>query len=310
MPVTFEQAFRAKAIRSGGWVNVPAFECPDLEGRVFWPDMPWHRPVSEFRVDEMRTAMLQDLSFAVKARCGFAEEGNTRHGVPYQLVDDVELLTRVWPINWLKGLATKAPLPPVVARFGDPTGFLGDSQWCGVDLSGPDPVLWEVGALGESLRPWVRGKVWQGRKVTRSDTGRPFGESDAVTASRIPLLALLPRPEELLAGRVPRALGISLPSAPRFHFPARGTDGMHPSLPIEYGDRLALTPETAQRARAKAPNIETVAVVNALEEFGAVAADRTMLEIDADANLRIVMDPRIDVQLPDLSIADFVQLAA
>ncbi len=300
MPVTFERAFRAKAIRSGGWVNVPAFECPDLEGRVFWPDMPWHRPAAEFRVDELRTAMLRDLGFAVKARCGFGQ--NVRHGVPYQLVGTRS--TQVWPISLFGGRGWRVPLPSTVTRFGDPTGFLGDSQWCGVDLSGPDPVLWEAGACG------VGWRGWQARKVTRSDTGRPFGESDAVTASRIPLLALLPRPEELLAGRVPRALGISLPSAPRFHFPARGTDGLHPSLPIEYGDRLALTPEAAQRCRALAPNIETVAVVNALEEFGAYAADRTMLEIDADANLRIPMDPRIDVRLPDVSIADFVQLAA
>jgi hypothetical protein len=298
MPVTFDQAYRAKAIRSGGWKNVPALPCPDLGGRVFWPDMPWHRPIGDLEVDTVRSRMLLELGFRIRCRTSFYD--NVRSGTPYQLVDGVRA-TQVWPVSLFGGLGWRTPLPPVVARFGDPTGFLGDSQWLGVDLSGPNPVLWEAAALG------VGWRGWQARKVTRSDTGRPFAESDAATASKIPMLALMPRPEEMLAGHIPRALAITGPASPRWHWPARFSDGLHPSLPIEYGDRLGLRPETAQRLRAKAPNIETVAIVNALEEYGGIYTDRTMTEIDAAGNTRLPMDPRINVQIADgdLSIADF-----
>lgn len=300
MPSTFDQAFRAKAIRSGGWVNVPPFPCPDLGGRVFWPDMPWHLPAGELDVDVTRTKVLAEVDVAIRAKSSFRD--NVRGGTPYQLVDGLAM-TKVWPVSLFGGLGWKAPLPPVVARFGDPTGFLSDSQWLGIDLSGPNPILWEAAPLGLSWRGW------QANKVTRSDTGRPFAESSAVTASKIPMLALMPRPEELCAGHVPRALAVSLPSSPRFHWPARFSDGLHPSHPIEYGDRLVLDPRRAEQLRAAAPNVETVAVVNALEEFGAYAADRTMREIDAAGNIRLPMHPGLNVQVPDgdggLRLADF-----
>lgn len=306
MPVTFDQAFRPKAIRSGGWANVPPFPCPDLGGHVFWPDMPWHQPAAGLEIDRIRTAMLAEVDVPISAKSGFAD--NVRKGTPYQRVDGMPM-TRVWPNNWLGGTATKAPLPPVVARFGDPTGFLSDSQWVGIDLSGEHAVLWEAGACGPSWRPWA-GNVWQARKVYRSDTGQPFEKSSASTASGIPMLALMPRPEELLAGRIPRALAVSLPSANRFHWPASGTDGKHPSHPIEYGDRLLLLPERAAELRAASPNIETVAVIDALEEFGGYAADRTHLEIDSPGNLRLPMHPGLNVQVPDgddgLRLVDFV----
>lgn len=306
MPSTFDQAFRPKAIRSGGWEHVQPFPCPDLGGRVFWPDMPWHRPAAGLEVDEIRTAMLAEVDVPIRGASGFAD--NVRKGTPYQLVDGVRP-TRVWPNNWLGGGPTLTPLPPIVARFGDPTGFLSDSQWVGIDLSGPNPILWEAGACGPSWRPWA-GNVWQARRVYRSDTGLPFEKSSSATASGIPMLALMPRPEELLAGRVPRALAVSLPSAPRFHWPARGTDGKHPSHPIEYGDRLVLLPESADRLRSLAPNVETVTAVDALEEFGGYAADRTHLEIDSPGNLRLPMHPGLNVQIPDgehgLRLTDFV----
>lgn len=298
MPVTFDQAFRAKAIRSGGWQNVPPLPCPDLGGRVFWPEMPWHQPIADMPVDSVRSKMLRDLAFKIRCRSTF--HANVRSGTPYQLVDGVRP-TQVWPVSLFGGVGWRTPLPGVVARFGDPTGFLGDSQWLGVDLSGPNPVLWEAAALG------VGWRGWQARKVTRSDTGRPFSESDASTASKIPMLALMPRPEELKAGRVPRALAMTGPASPRWRWPARFSDGLHPSLPIEYGDRLGLLPEAAQRLRAKAPNTETLAIVNAFDEYGAIYTDRTMLEIDADGNTRLPMAPDINVQIPDgdLTIADF-----
>jgi hypothetical protein len=301
MPTTVDAAYRAKARRGGGGANVPPLPCPDLGGRVFWPDMPWHLPAAGLEVDEIRTAMLAEVDVPIRARSTFRD--NVRSGTPYQLVDGMPL-TKVWPVGLFDGLGWKVPLPPVVTRFGDPTGFLSDSQWLGIDLSGEHAVLWEAGTLG------VGWRGWQARRVWRSDTGRPFEESGAATASRIPMLALMPRPEELLAGRIPRALAVSLPSSPRWHWPARFSDGLHPSHPIEYGDRLVLPPERAAELRAVAPNIETVAIIDALEEFGAYAADRTMREIDAAGNIRLPMAPGIDVQVLDgeggLRLADFV----
>lgn len=307
MPITFEAAFRNRAIQLGGWEYVQPFPCPDLEGRVFWPEMPWHRPVAGLEVDKIRTAMLEEVDVPISAKSGFAD--NVRKGTPYQLVDGMPM-TKVWPNNWLGGGPTLTPLPRIVARFGDPTGYLSDSQWVGIDLSRDYPILWEAGACGPSWRLWA-GNVWQARRVSRSDTGLPYERSSASTSSGIPMLALMPRPEELFSGYIPRALAISLPSSPRFHWPARGSDGQHPSHPIEYGDRLALTPEAAERLRKKAPNIESLAVVNCLEEFGGYAADRTHLKIDSPGNMRLPMHPGLNVQVPDgpeegLRLMDFV----
>jgi hypothetical protein len=241
-PRTFFEAFAALARAAGSWAAVPPLECPDLGPLKFWPDMPWHQRADELEVDELRTAMLAEVDVPVRCRTGISP-GNVRAGTPYQRVDG-RPLHRVWPVRLLDGLGWRIPLPAIVARFGDPTGFLGDSQHVSIDVG--RTTIHEVGALG------VGWRGWQARNYRRSDYSRPFDESSSATAGGIPLLAGLARREELDAGLIEHALLISGPASGRHRWPARGSDGQHPSHPLEYGDRLVLREDVADRAPRRA----------------------------------------------------------
>lgn len=294
-PRTFFEAFSARARAAGSWAAVPPLACPDLGSLKFWPDMPWHQRADELEVDELRTAMLAEVDVLVRCKTGLSA-GNVREGTPYQRVDG-RPLHRVWPVRLLDGLGWRIPLPAIVARFGDPTGFLGDSQHVSIDVG--RTTIHEVGALG------VGWRGWQARNYRRSDYSRPFDESSSATAGRIPLLAGLPRPEELAAGYIPRALLLSGPASGRHRWPARGSDGQHPSHPLEYGDRLVLLPEVADELLGELDDVPSRAVVECLRDFGAHLNDRTGLELDSPANIRLTMHQGLELNVPGLRYTSF-----
>ncbi len=293
-PRTFYEANIVTARARGSWAAVPALPCPDLEGLVLWPEMPWHDRADELEVDELRTAMLAEVDVPVRCRLGIYD--NVRAGTPYQRVDGIPT-HHVWPVNLFAGLGWQVPLPPVVARFGDPTGFLSDSQHVSIDVA--RTTIHELGAAG------VGWRGWQARNYRRSNYSRPFAESSATTAGGIPLLAGLPRPEELLAGYIPRALLLSGPASPRWHYPARFSDGQHPSHPLEYGDRLVLRPEVAELLLAELVDVPSRAIVECLRDFGAFLNDRTGLELDSPANLRLPMHQGLELNVPGLRYTSF-----
>ena len=294
-PRTFFEAFAALARAAGSWAAVPPLVCPDLGPLKFWPDMPWHQRADELEVDEIRTAMLAEVDVPVRCKTGLSA-GNVRAGTPYQRVDG-RPLHRVWPVRLLDGLGWRIPLPSIVARFGDPTGFLGDSQHVSIDVG--RTTIHEVGALG------VGWRGWQARNYRRSDYSRPFSESSSATAGGIPLLAGLARREEFAAGVIEHALLISGPASGRHRWPARGSDGQHPSHPLEYGDRLVLREDVAEELLAELDDPNSRAVVVCLRDYGAHLNDRTGLEIDASANIRLVMDRDVDVDVPGLRYTSF-----
>lgn len=289
MPRTYEEAFKLKAQRVG-WVGVPPLECPDLGGLVLWPEQPWH--VNAGPVDHLRSAMLEQVDADVLCRTSMYK--NVRTGVPYQLVNGVRG-TQVWPIRLLDGLGRKLPLPDIMTRVGDPLGSKGDLQWFGIDTA--KRKLYEASSIGKGWRGWQAGTMLE------IAYDRPFSESRSVCAGRIPMLALLPRPEEMLAGYIPTALAMVGPASPRFHAPARASDGLFPDHPIEYGDRFVLDHDAAERALARVENIESAAVVNCLREGskGAIFNDRT----GPHYSFRLPVDPRISVQVPGLRLSDF-----
>jgi len=293
-PRTFFEARVAQAQAAGSWAAVPALECPDLSGLKFWPSMPWHQRADELEVDEIRTAMLREVD--VPVRCSTAMRDNVRGGTPYQRVDGIPS-RRVWPVRLLDGLGWQVPLPDPVARFGDPTGFLGDSQHVSIDVA--RTTIHELASAG------VGWRGWQGSKYARSDYSRPFSESSSVTAGGIPLLAGLPRREELEAGLIEHALLISGPGSGRWRWPARFSDGQHPSHPLEYGDRLVLRPEVAELLLAQLTDRPSRAIVVALRDYGAHLNDRTGLELLSPANVRLTMSRGLEVNVPGLRYTSF-----
>ena len=91
----------------------------------------------------------------------------------------------------------------------------------------------------------------------------------------------------------------------RHRWPARGSDGQHPSHPLEYGDRLVLREDVAAELLAELDDPNSRAVVVCLRDYGAHLNDRTGLEIDASANIRLVMDRDVDVDVPGLRYTSF-----
>lgn len=301
-PRTFYEANVVNARARGSWEAVPALPCPDLGPLKFWPEMPWHDRADGLEVDELRTAMLAEVDVPVRCRTTFRD--NVRGGSPYQRVDGVKP-RRVWPVSLFAGLGWQVPLPPVVARFGDPTGFLGDSQHLSIDVAAT--TLHELSAAGVSWRGW------QGLSYARSDYSRPFTESRSITAGRIPMLATMPRPEEFAvdhpdvpnAGHITHALAISGPASDRHRWPARGSDGQHPSHPLDYGDRLVLRADVADELLAELADRNSRTIVVALRDYGGFLNDRTMLELLAPANTRLPMHRGLELDVPGLRYTSF-----
>jgi hypothetical protein len=282
------------------WATWRPDECPDVED-LLWADAPWHEPVSHFGIDTEATAEWHALWDApVRTTVGGMSAGNVWGGTPWQDVTGQPLCT-VWetgeakgadlmPWTWKKFLV---PLPKVVRRYDDPTGRQ-DNQWIGFDRD--RQLMWECGAM----RPRVGAgpNEWVARTVVAWDLTRPWDATPkGVTASNLPLVAGIARPQEYARCHIDHAMWFVADrySAREVRWPARGTDGTFWDCPLVAGMRLVLRHDWMP---AKPLTAQQRTFVNAAKQYGFIVSDRT--HPDHGSKVRDCMDPR--VVIPDLGI--------
>lgn len=294
------------------WQTWTPPECPNIDG-LLWTDAPWHEPVGGMSVDVDATAEWHaHWDAPVRTDVGGVSYQNVHGGTPWQDVTGYELCI-VWetgeaqgadlmPWTWKKHLV---PLPPVVRRYDDPTGTQ-DVQWIGFDRE--RQLMWECGAM----RPRIGAgpNEWVARIVVAWDLTQPWETTRrGVTASNLPLVAGIPRPEEYERGYIDHALWFVADrySAREIRWPARGTDGTFYDSPLVAGMRLALRPDwTSQRALTA----DERTLVNAMRHdtgHGLIVTDRT--HPDHGSTIRDAMDPRVRIGDLGISHRDLLILA-
>jgi hypothetical protein len=262
-------------------------ERPDISDLDMWPGAPWRGRINGRPVDHARTDVLEQVDVQVRCHVGVERQWG---GVPYQRVDG-RAKKNVVPVKFWTRMPWRVPLPPTVHRVDDPLNSpTSDAQAFLIDGT----TIYELSAAGPGWLGFQAGSV----NVQQIDG--PWGNQPSTCAGRIPMLAMLPTVEELLDGHIPHALHMAGPASPRFHPPARGSDGLFPDHPIEYGDRLRLRPDRAELLLASSPNICERAVIEAYRDYGGIWNDRT----GPHALTRLPMDPRVRIKV-DLRLTDF-----
>lgn len=293
------------------WRTWEPDECPNLDG-VLWDRGPWFDPVGDRSIDTKATALLREWDGPVRTAVGEVSAQNVHGGTPWADVSHVEVPTVVID---LQGKRHLVPLPDfhrgegIVRRFGDPTGTQNDLQWVGFDLSDPaHPIMWECGALRPSLNPNQR--EWFARVVVSWDLSKPWETTKTgITASRTPLVAGIPRPEEFARGYIDHALWLSAAcySNREVRWPARGTDGLCPAHPLVAGSRAVLRPDWQAKRALTADERTLVNALRADTGRGVIVSDRT--DPTRGSNLRSCMDPRVTIGDLGIYLSDFLVLA-
>ncbi len=290
-------------------------EVPSLDD-VLWVDAPWLDPIDGLGVNATATTALKAWEGPVRTRVGGVSAQNSWSGTPWADVSHVEVPTVVFDQHGRKHLV---PLPDfhrnegIVRRFGDPTATQGDLQWVGFDLRDPDhPYMWECGAL----RPGPDFGTWFARVVVRWDLSRPWDTTPAgVTASRLPLVAGIPRPDEFARGYIDHAIWFSAAcySTREILWPARGTDGLCSAHPLVAGTRLVLHPDWRPSFILTRDEETLVAAMKrgapgSNTGRGLIVGDRT--DPKQGSAIRSCMDPRVRLRDLGLRLTDFIVLSS
>lgn len=303
------------------WSTWSPADLPNLDDVEMWPNAPWNRLIVDEPVDVALTAELTRLDrffppggywSRLRVNTGGAArpgpDAAVRSGVPYQRVDR-EPVAGVWRHQvHLHGIRVdRVPLPRVIRRVGDPTVTGSDAQWFGVD--GARRQLWEISAFGPSLLAGLFGASsgWQAGRVGCIDLDRRWQDQPhGVIAARIPLLPMLPRPEEFARGHITHALQLAVagysPDRPVGY--ARATDGTVKGHPLRAGQRLRLRHERMLELLDEHEGRRDVAtLLVALWEHGCVVCDRTTPS--AGHSLRMPQTTQVDVAGLELDLGDF-----
>lgn len=270
----------------------PVPQVPDVSGLSWFDEYrpPWLDNISGASVDVIRTEALRDWEVlrdgkVVPVRC----TGNT----PLQLAANT--YTTVYQRK-IKGTITnpfpsvRVPLPAKtwVSSNNDHTVYLVDT------LRG---FYWELSACGP-LVPFTPAP-WVADVVRVYNLAKSWTQEGSISASRIPVWALVPTVEELNAGAggVKRALpfvaagyGIGAPI-----WPSRGTDGYIVGHPLVNGSRLRFTARAVERLAPTVKTQQDAAILWAGKEHGFLNVDKT--SEDAGHALRLPNDPRLNITL-------------
>lgn len=272
---------------------------PNLDG-VLWSDAPWFEPVSGHSIDLEATAQLAAWDGPVRTSVGGVSTGNVHGGSPWQ---DITYVARTTQVIDLYGRSHQVPLPEVVRRFGDPTGTQNDLQWVGIDFA--KRLMWECSAL----RPGLIGSAWWAYSVKCWDLDAAWdAEPGGITATNLPLVAGIARPEEFARGHIDHALWFVADrySDREVRWPARATDGLYPDHPLVAGMRLCLRPDWQPTRALTADERTLVGAMRADTGRGLIVSDRT--HPDHGSTIRHAMDPRVRIGDLGLRLSDFLIL--
>ncbi len=290
-------------LRFKTWKTWEPDPCPNVES-LLWKDAPWLKPIDDTAlVDETATrAWHTGWDSPVRTEVGEVSYMNVHGGTPWQDITNGrpgvinEVGPNLPPWMWEK---FSVKMPKVIRRYDDPTGSQ-DTQWIGFDFDKKE--MWEVGAM----RPTFFGEwVWAAYSVSVWDLTKPWTETkNGVTATNLPMVPMIPRYEEFLAGEIKHALQFSADKYNRkVVWPARGADGDHPDSPLCPGHRLALRQDwKPSRTLTQQEQI----LVTALKKYGAFVSDKT--NPDHGSTIRKPMDPRISFGDLGLRHKDFLIL--
>ncbi len=270
----------------------PVQRVPDVSNLSWFDEYrpPWLDNVSGASVDVIRTEALRDWEVVRDSKVvPVRTSGNT----PLQIAGTsyTTVYTRKVPGSLANPFpSVKVPLPPKtwVSSNNDHTVFLVDPlrKW-----------YWELAACGPLL-PWLPAP-WVADVVRVFNMAKPWTHEGSISASRIPVWALVPTIEELDAGAggVKRALpfvaagyGVGAPI-----WPSRGTDGYIVGHPLVNGSRMRFTARAVERLAATVKTKHDAAVLWAGQQHGFINVDKT--DERAGHTLRLPADPRLNITL-------------
>lgn len=302
-----------------------------------WRDAPWNRPLVGARVDVQRTEALAALGEYLPRGSKYSSVVRLEHGqdsrsfaggVPYQLATATNRRVLRYTEPWWKVSTVSLPLRSAGnRRTGDPNASsLTGSHDLQCFIVG-DGTYIEVSSLNTASlldpRRYVAGTSLQCGRVSTFDLSRPWKPGNlGTTAAKIPLVPMLPRPEEFAARKIPHAMQLCVGgySNARATGYASSTDGKIPGHPLRAGDMLRLTEaavkrllpaatsgSTARMYRAPGldgePTRDARTLVEALAAYGCVVADYTNPEVGHA--LRLPQTREIDLGTLALDITDF-----
>jgi hypothetical protein len=270
----------------------PVPQVPDIGALSFFDEYkpPWLDNLSVAPVDVIRTEALRDwevlrdgkvIPVRVSGNTPLQLAGTTYTTVHERLVKGT--LRNPFP-------SVKVPLPQKVwvSSNNDHTVFIIDTL---------RRFYYELSACGP-LWPFV-GSPWVANNVRVFNLDKPWTQEGSISASRIPVWALVPTVEELNAGAggVKRALpfvaagyGVGTPI-----WPSRGTDGYIVGHPLANGTRLRFTAKAVERLAPLAKTRQDTAILWAGQQHGFINVDKT--SEDAGHALRLPNDPRLNITL-------------
>jgi|JI10StandDraft_1071094.scaffolds.fasta_scaffold21361_17 hypothetical protein len=296
------------------WTPPP---CPDISDVDFWPEAaPWTEKVRGRLVDTARTKRLTEAGVDKGVRHGAnpKTKDGVRGGYPFQRIDNQPTRTRrVYeskvPPSFTRGFfpSTMVPLPDLsggeyVRRFGDPTVTGTDAG--AIFLDAEERTLYEISAFGPTNQDCT---TWRSGRVTAWDLDRDWRDQPGgLSASRVPLLPMLPTFEQYESGDLGHALHLSLAGYAK-EAPvgfSRGHDGEIQNHPLRNGERLRLTEAALLKITSQQLTLtaQDRVLLHALYTYGVVLTDRTSQTVDH--TLRQPMDPRIVLNVI-LRLTDF-----
>lgn len=306
------------------WNDWDPDPCPDITRLDLWDSFnPWWRETfKDYKVDQERTNKLKDWDHIVRFQHNGT--GNTRGGVPYQILEGNESRVRVWdssragswlPWNWNPFPSINVRLPSWVRRYGDPNPeYYGDYQHFHIEGN----TYREFSAFGPSFlnfpHPWRAGNIVEWNlnrdwKNTRS----------SIVAGGFPMLPMLVTYDELTLGpgAMNKVLHLVAPhySGEQIVNFARKTDGETPGHPLFAGDILRLREDYEPSDFATQDDLS---IIWTLKNHGVCLDDKSSHQgrnaraIPFDSSvagygIRMAQDPRFDITLK-LNISDFVVL--
>lgn len=276
-------------------ITDPTPQVPDVSDLSWWDEYQprWCQVISQCPVDVIRTEALADWEVR-RTTAGKTTVVPIRVSgyTPLQLVG--KTMTRVYEaknprsVLWNPSTWVQVPLQQQVWISNN-----NDHTWFAVD-----PLrrfYYEAGSFG----PMPGGYWWRADTVRVFNMNQQWTNNSSISASRIPVWALVPTIEELDrgAGGVKRALpfvaagyGIGQPI-----WPSRGTDGYLLGHPLVNGSRMRFTRRAVERLGPQVKTQHDAALLWAGAEYGFLNVDKT--SESAGHSVRLPQDPRLNITL-------------
>lgn len=282
---------------------------PDLSTIKMWPEAPWNIPVDRFEVDKALSEELLHLhTYSPGPQIVRLNHGRRSvqwaGGVPYQWAGKTDVSIGRYNIAVFGIKRDIVRLPNKVKRTGDPNAAGMDCQAFIIDSERGKYI--EISALDTAnflTKALVRTSL-QCSQAHVFDLNGHWHATRGTTAAKIPLVPMLPRPEEFKKGHINHAMQICLGgySSGKPIGYARDTDGKIKNHPLVAGQMLRLKREVQERI-ASSGTRDALVLANGLHEYGVVVADFTNPSVGH--SLRLPATRTINLGDMSLDISDF-----